>query len=53
MPQTDLLTIATGIHKKVVKLMGNRFEISVVGEDEDVAAASIQKAIEEIQRIEK
>ena len=53
MRSTDLLTIATGIHKKVVKLMGNRFEISVVSDDEDFAAASIQKAVEEIQRIEK
>ena len=53
MPSTDLLTIATGIHKKVVKLMGNRFEISIVSDDEDFAAASIQKAVEEIQRIEK
>jgi len=53
MPSTDLLTIATGIHKKVVKLMGNRFEISVVSDDEDFAAASIQKAVKEIQRIEK
>jgi len=53
MPSIDFLTIAKGIHKKVVKLMGNRFEISVVNEKEEVAAAIIQKAIAEIQRIEK
>jgi FAD:protein FMN transferase len=53
MLQSDVLTIAKGIHKKVTKLMGNRFEISVVSDDEDFAANRIEKAVEEIQRIEK
>ncbi len=53
MPQSDVLTITKGIHKKVTKLMGNRFEISVVSDDEDFAANRIEKAVEEIQRIEK
>jgi FAD:protein FMN transferase len=53
MQQSDILTIAKGIHKKVIKLMGNRFEISVVSDNEDFAARNIELAIEEIQRIEK
>jgi FAD:protein FMN transferase len=53
MLQNDVLTIAKGIHKKVTKLMGNRFEISVVSDDEDFAANCIEKAVGEIQRIEK
>ena len=53
MPQNDVLTIAKGIYKKVVKLMGNRFEISVVSDNEEFAISSIEEAIEEIRRIEK
>lgn len=53
MPQNDILTIAKGIHKKVVKLMGNRFEISVVNEDEEFATLRIEEAVTEIRRIEK
>lgn len=41
------------IHKAVVRLMGNRFEISVVSEDALWADARIEEAIEEIRRIEK
>jgi FAD:protein FMN transferase len=41
------------LHKKVVKLMGNRFEISVVSEDSEWANARIEDAINEISRIEK
>ncbi|MEO8795662.1 MAG: FAD:protein FMN transferase [Daejeonella sp.] len=40
------------LHKKVLKLMGNRFEISVLSDDHIYADACIQSAIEEIQRIE-
>jgi thiamine biosynthesis lipoprotein len=47
----------TGTEKKVfrraLKLMGNRFEISVVGVDEEWAEARIDVAIEEIRRIER
>jgi FAD:protein FMN transferase len=43
------------IIKRVVKLMGNRFEISVVtiNEKDDEGEAQIDKGIAEIQRIEK
>lgn len=42
-----------GLHQKVLKLMGNRFEITVLSEDEAVANENIQSAITEIQRIEQ
>jgi len=41
------------LHKKVEKLMGNRFEISVVGPNENWCAEKINLAIEEIKRIER
>ena len=41
------------VHSRVLKLMGNRFVISVVSEDEKWANDKIQLAIEEIQRIER
>src|SRR6476646_4851397 len=41
------------IHKKAMKLMGNRFEISVVSEEEELAETMIGKAVDEIRRIEK
>jgi thiamine biosynthesis lipoprotein len=41
------------IHKQVVKLMGNRFEISVVSDDEAWASEKIHEAVDEIKRIEK
>jgi thiamine biosynthesis lipoprotein len=47
MPATE-----AAIHRQAVKLMGNRFEISVVDTDEGRAATHIQSAITEIQRIE-
>jgi thiamine biosynthesis lipoprotein len=53
MPQSDVITIAQGIHRRVLKLMGNRFEISVVTDDEEWAAHRIEEAVEEIRRIEK
>lgn len=40
------------LHKRVCRLMGNRFEISAVSEDETWAQARIDEAIAEIQRIE-
>ncbi|MFC7773390.1 FAD:protein FMN transferase [Flavobacterium sp. GCM10027622] len=39
--------------KRVAKLMGNRFEISVIGPDENWGNSKIELAIQEIQRIEK
>lgn len=47
------VTIASKVFSKVTRLMGNRFEISVVAEDEQQATNDIEKAIAEIQRIEK
>jgi thiamine biosynthesis lipoprotein len=41
------------IFKKVVRLMGNRFEISAVGESEDTTNKIIDLGIAEIQRIER
>lgn len=41
------------IFKQVLKLMGNRFEISAVATSEDWAHERINEAVSEIQRIEK
>lgn len=40
-------------HKRVLKLMGNRFEITVVAADEYSAESKIDLAVAEIKRIEK
>jgi FAD:protein FMN transferase len=40
------------IHQRVLRLMGNRFEISVVHQNKDWAEAKIEEAISEIRRIE-
>ncbi len=47
------LTIANQVFKQSMKLMGNRFEISVVTDDEEWANARIDEAVSEIKRIEK
>jgi thiamine biosynthesis lipoprotein len=52
MPTIELLSTPT-LHKKVLRLMGNRFEISVIANDPDFANCCIEAAINEIQRIEK
>jgi len=41
------------VFKRALKLMGNRFELSVVSEEEDFAQARIDDGIEEIRRIER
>ncbi|MBA2250681.1 MAG: FAD:protein FMN transferase [Chitinophagaceae bacterium] len=41
------------LHKRVLRLMGNRFEISVLTTDESRANICIDAAVAEIQRIEK
>ena len=41
------------VHKRILKLMGNRFEITVVEEDADRAENYIADAVKEISRIEK
>lgn len=53
MPVTDVYLVAPAMHRKVLKLMGNRFELTVVDEDAVRAATLIEAAIEEIRRIEK
>src|SRR6187455_1568426 len=45
--------LAPSLSKKVLKLMGNRFEITVVGDDPLWADKRIDDAAEEIRRIEK
>lgn len=40
-------------HKRALKLMGNRFEITALHEDAEFAASCIDSAITEISRIEK
>ena len=52
MPVSDTLTITSKTHKQVLKLMGNRFELTVVSDDEDWAKQRITEAVEEIRRIE-
>ena len=54
MPGSDSLTISTlTTYKKVLRLMGNRFEITIVSDSEKDALARIEDAITEIRRIEK
>lgn len=43
----------SGLHKKVLRLMGNRFEISVRDNDAGYANNCIDAAVEEIRRAEK
>jgi thiamine biosynthesis lipoprotein len=40
------------LHKRVLRLMGNRFEISVLADDAEYAASCIDAAVTEISRIE-
>jgi FAD:protein FMN transferase len=42
-----------GFHTEALKLMGNRFELSVVSDDEAWAKARIAEGVEEIRRIER
>ncbi len=55
MPQTETINPVQRIFKRVTRLMGNRFEISVVAQktDDIFAENCIDAAIREIQRIEK
>jgi len=50
MPISEL---TPSLSKKVLKLMGNRFEITVVGDDRLWADERVDDAVEEIKRIEK
>lgn len=49
----EVSAITTQVYKKVLKLMGNRFELSVVWQNETEAMHLIDQAVEEIRRIEK
>jgi thiamine biosynthesis lipoprotein len=53
MPGSNTLTISPMLHRKVLKLMGNRFEITIVSDNETEALSGIDDAIAEISRIEK
>jgi thiamine biosynthesis lipoprotein len=46
-------TMQETLHRRVLRLMGNRFEISVVSDDELWANNLIESAISEIRRIER
>lgn len=53
MPVSEQSAIVRPLHRKVLKLMGNRFEITIVLDDSKLAIEYIDKAVEEIRRIEK
>jgi FAD:protein FMN transferase len=53
MQESEPLVAVTSLHKRAIKLMGNRFEISVVTHDDLFAEKCIDAAVAEIQRIEK
>ena len=53
MQTNDVIGIAPSLYKQVLKLMGNRFEISVVADDPAWADECIADAVKEIRRIEK
>jgi thiamine biosynthesis lipoprotein len=53
MQTTDVAEVAPSLSRQVLKLMGNRFEISVVADDPVWADECITEAVKEIQRIEK
>src|SRR4051794_10245815 len=53
MQTNEALCIAPSLYRNVSKLMGNRFEISVIADDEWRANNCIADTVEEIRRIEK
>ena len=52
MPATESPSPVLQVFRRVLKLMGNRFEISVVADDSRAANAHIDAAVQEISRIE-
>lgn len=52
MSESSTITISPSLHRKVLKLMGNRFEITIVSDSELEAIARIDDAVSEIRRIE-
>ena len=53
MQQTESLTGVLTVHSRAMRLMGNRFEITVVDDDAERAQNHIDRAVAEISRIEK
>ena len=53
MPVIDASVITATAFRKVLTLMGNRFELTVVDTSEEAAYAKIDLAVAEIRRIEK
>ena len=53
MPEAEDMLGLIAVHKRTLRLMGNRFEISVVSDNEHFAHKSIDSAVAEISRIEK
>jgi thiamine biosynthesis lipoprotein len=53
MPVNDIQTVLPDTYRRVLKLMGNRFEITVVADEKDWAEQCIDEAVDEIRRIEK
>ena len=49
----EMICISPSLYRRVLKLMGNRFEITVVSDDESWANECIESAVDEISRIEK
>jgi thiamine biosynthesis lipoprotein len=50
---TEKVKTNQSMHKRTLRLMGNRFEISVAADNADLAEAHIDSAVAEISRIEK
>jgi len=53
MTDTSTVAMASNVFKREMKLMGNQFELTVVGEDEKWANEMIDTGVNEIKRIEK
>jgi thiamine biosynthesis lipoprotein len=53
MHTAEVIQNTATLHRKVLRLMGNRFEISVIADDKHYAETCINAAVEEIQRIER
>jgi thiamine biosynthesis lipoprotein len=53
MPGNKSTATIQSVYRKVLKLMGNRFEITAVSSSEEDAFEKIDKAVDEIRRIEK
>jgi len=53
MQTTEAINNNLIVHKRAMRLMGNRFEISVVGDNAFLAESHIDSAVAEISRIEK